>query len=77
MPAVIEILSMVLCDYCSNEFSMAVIFSLTTCSFCAGKKDGWEVGSWTGVWRWGRGDEEQIWGSLKALQSKTEEVDTH
>lgn len=27
-PAVIEILSVVLCDYCSNEFSMAVIFSL-------------------------------------------------
>ena len=27
-PAVIEILSMVLCDYRSNEFSMAVIFSL-------------------------------------------------
>lgn len=27
-PAVIEILSVVLCDYRSNEFSMAVIFSL-------------------------------------------------
>lgn len=27
-PAVIEILSVVLCDYCSNEFSMAAIFSL-------------------------------------------------
>lgn len=27
-PAVIEILSVVLCDYRSNEFSMAMIFSL-------------------------------------------------
>lgn len=47
---------------------MAVIFSLTTCSFRAGKKDGWEVGSGTRVWMWiwVSGDEEQIWRRLKA-----------
>lgn len=29
-PAVIEIISTVLCDDCGNEFNMAVIFELTT-----------------------------------------------
>lgn len=64
-PAVIEILSMVLCDYCCNEFSMAVIFFTDNMLLLSWRKkkeeDGPEVGLGLGcVMR------TRFWSGLKA-----------
>lgn len=47
-PAVIEILSTVLCDDCGNEFNMAVIFELTTSRYVQERTQRAEVIQWAG-----------------------------